>query len=54
MEPGIDPNEKTEKVGDGTKPNISEADAWGEKLNPVRETETPFTGLSDAGRSQSE
>ena len=30
-------------------PNVSEADKWGEKLNPVRETPTPFGGLSDGG-----
>ena len=27
---------------------ISEADAFGTTLNPVRETATPFTGLRDS------
>lgn len=49
MEPGIDPNEKTEKRGDDTAPKISPDEAWGEKQNPVRETATPFTGLREGG-----
>jgi hypothetical protein len=31
-------------------PNLSEADAWGTNLNPVRETPEPHGGLSDGGR----
>jgi hypothetical protein len=31
-------------------PQISEAEKFGTDLNPVRETPTPFTGLSQVGK----
>jgi hypothetical protein len=32
------------------KPNISEADSWGEKLNPVRETPLAGANLKEVGK----
>jgi hypothetical protein len=52
MESGpTDPNEKHDDElarGKDHRP-LSEADAWGTKLNPVRDTPVPFGGLSDGG-----
>lgn len=46
-----DPNEKRddERAAGRDHAPISEADAFGTKLNPVRETPTPFGGLSEGG-----
>lgn len=37
------------KMGDSI-PKISEDQAWGESLNPVRENHTSFKNLKDVGR----
>lgn len=37
------------KPGPTGKPSITPAEEWGEKLNPVRETETPFAGMNKVG-----
>ena len=46
-----DPNEAHEDdLAKGKDhPALSEADAWGTKQNPVRETPVPFGNLSDGG-----
>lgn len=49
MSEPADPNEEYIKKVGPDHPNVSPADAWGEKQNPVRETQEPFTGLRDGG-----
>lgn len=48
---GTDPNEARddERNKGQDHPNLSEGEQWGTDLNPVRETDTPFTGLKDGG-----
>jgi hypothetical protein len=46
-----DPNEEHEKKVGPDHPNVSPADAWAEKQNPVRDTDVPFTNVRDGGTS---
>lgn len=50
-ESGTDPNQQRdeERQRGNDHPNLSPAEQWGEDLNPVRETPTPFGGLKDGG-----
>lgn len=44
-----DPNEEYEKKVGPDHPNVSPAEAWGEKQNPVRDDAEPFTNVRDGG-----
>lgn len=50
-EAGTDPNQARdeERARGEDHPKQSPDEAWGESLNPVRETPTPFGGLKDGG-----
>lgn len=48
-----DPNEKFEQSKGPDHPSLSEDELFGNKLNPVRETADPFTGLRDGGSGSS-
>lgn len=49
MSEPADPNEEYQRKVGPDHPNVSPADAWGEKQNPVRDDPEPFTGLNDGG-----
>lgn len=45
----LDDYDRTHGAPDNGPPKISEADAWGTKLNPVRETPLAGSGLKSVG-----
>lgn len=46
----IDEYDRKHGTPDSTIPKVSENDAWGSNLNPVRETPLAGTGLKEVGK----